>query len=98
MSPADFATALTLSIALVVRLFGWLAWSMGATLPVPAAPVVWKGAGWLRSDLLWSGPALSEAATIWGPCSCAGTILAGVSNTNAATTDAASDAIVEKGR
>src|ERR1700738_4534977 len=62
ISPADFATALTLSIALVVRLFGWLAWSTDATLPVPAAPVVWRGTAWLRSGLPLSGLAASGGA------------------------------------
>src|ERR1700730_6469182 len=62
ISPADFATALTVSIALVVRLFCCAALTGAAyhtTWPAPAAPVVWEAAGLT----LLSGLELSDAAT-----------------------------------
>src|SRR3982074_2353314 len=61
MSPADFATSLTFSIAFVVRLFccAGLAWSTAATLPAPVA----RDAGGLAvSDLVVSDLAVSDLA------------------------------------
>src|SRR3978361_1368052 len=59
MSLADFATSLTFSIALVVRLFccAGLAWSTAATLPV-----VWDAGNFAASDLEASGLAPSDLA------------------------------------
>ena len=91
MSPADFATSFTFSIALAVRLFcsGELAWSTAATLPVPVDLAL--------SDLVLSDFGASESAA-WAPCACAGRVDRGVSSTSAATAGTASDALQEKGR
>src|SRR5258708_14999847 len=69
MSPADFATCFTFSIALVARLFcgGGFARSVEATLPVP---VVCDASGLAVSDLAFSdlalsGLAFSESAVCW---------------------------------
>jgi hypothetical protein len=50
MSPADFATSLTFSIALAVRLFccAGLAWSTAATLPAPVVCDAGGGFGAVR--------------------------------------------------
>src|SRR5512132_3921730 len=64
MSPADFATSLTFSIALAVRLFccDGFAWSTAATLPAPVAPVVCATGGFAPSDLVASDLVLSDLA------------------------------------
>src|SRR5882757_4518613 len=99
MSPADFATSLTFSIALVVRLFccaGW-EWSTAATLP-PVAPGVCDAGDFEASAFEVSDLALSDSVACCEVSACAGRVDAGVSNTNAATADAASDAVRQKGR
>src|SRR3982074_336407 len=62
MSPADFATSLTFSIALVVKLFccGGFDWSTAAALP-PVAPVVCDAGDLEVSTLEVSDLALSDS-------------------------------------
>jgi hypothetical protein len=90
-----------------------LAWSTAATLPAPAAPLVRGAAGVAVSDLALSDLVLSdlapsdlalsdlaplESAACWATWARTGSICAGVSNTIAATANAASDVIRQKGR
>src|SRR5256885_6766273 len=102
MSPADFATSLTFSIALAVRLFccDGFCWSTAATFPAPVAPVVCAAGGFTPSDLVLSDLALSERApcrAASATCARAGKIDAGVSSTSAATAGTASAVILQKG-
>ena len=101
MSPADFATSLTFSIALAVRLLGCCGpgWSTAVILAVPviAVPVVCDADALTLSDL-----ATPDSAACWTACwttwARAGSINAGANSTHAATAGAASDAIPQKGR
>src|ERR1700683_1198876 len=92
ISPADFATSLTFSIALEVRLLGCrgLAWSTATALPVPTVcdPEAPK-----LSDL-----AMPDSVACCRAWARAGRIDGGANSTKAATTGAASDAIRQKGR
>src|ERR1700719_1228654 len=97
ISPADFATCLTLSIALSVRLLGcawpaggaWLGLSAGAALPCSAFSATGT-AGFAPSDL-----ALSENAACWADSARTGTVAANVSSTSAA---AEANHMTQKGR
>src|ERR1700722_441383 len=95
---AVVATSFTLSIALPVRLFGCagFAWSTAATLPAPAGATVAGDAGaFASSDRALSGGVCWAA---WAVCAPAGTADAGVNSTNAASADAASEAVFQRGR
>src|ERR1700731_777590 len=93
ISPADFATSLTFSIALAVRLFccDGLAGSTAATLPVPT---VWDVAA-------GSGLALSASAACWAgwaACARAGNIDPGASRRSTAMTGTAIAVVRQKRR
>jgi hypothetical protein len=100
MSPADFATSFTLSIARPVRLFccagfcgGGLARSVAATVPTVGAVVVCGGAALAVSDLAASALTLSESVACCAICACA----IGVSVTHAATAATANHVFRQKG-
>src|ERR1700719_2917482 len=108
ISPADFATCLTLSIALSVRLLGcawpaggaWLGLSAGAALPCSAFSATGT-AGFAPSDLalsedfVLSDLPLSENAACWADSARTGTVAANVSSTSAA---AEANHMTQKGR
>ena len=89
ISPADFATSLTFSIALEVTLF---CCGLAASTATTLAPAAGGAGGFAASDL-----ALSERVA-WVPCARAGSSCAGVSKTSAAIAGSASDIIRRKGR
>src|ERR1700682_6357516 len=104
MSPADFATSFTLSIAFEVRVFccagvscAGLACSVAATLALVAPVVVCGGAVLALSDLALSDLAWSESAACWATCACKGSTDSGVSATNAATAETANHVCRQKG-
>src|SRR6185312_5206959 len=92
MSPADFATSFTLSIALAVRLLGCgeAGWSTAVTSPVA---VVCDADALKLSDL-----ATPDSAACWTTWARPGGIKAGANSTSAATAGTVSDAIPQKGR
>src|SRR5437762_1133595 len=103
MSPADFATSFTLSIALAVRLFccAGFARSTAAILPAPVGAVACGAGGLGLSDLALSDLAPSDrvaCCAAWTAWARAGDIDAAVGSTNAATAGRASNATRQKGR